>query len=68
MGKCFGGQLFFVCLILAVQGCTTRTWYESMQSAAQQSCRNQPPPEQARCDARLNKDDFDTYQKKRSKL
>jgi hypothetical protein len=66
MHKHFNLSLFVIFLISTLQACTTRVWYNSVQSAAQQSCRHQPPSEQARCEARLNKDDFDTYEKRRS--
>ena len=49
-----------------LSGCTTEMAYLSVQAAAKQQCQRQPPSEQAACQARLNKDDYDTYTKQRS--
>lgn len=57
--------LVSVVLIITMPGCTIRVWYGGMQAAAKQACLHQPPSEQSNCEARLNKDDFDTYQEKR---
>jgi hypothetical protein len=59
----------FLCLIpviACVPGCTARSWYEGMQNAARVACQQQPSSEQARCEARLNQQDYDTYEKNRS--
>jgi hypothetical protein len=61
---CFLSLLMVACL----PGCTTRGWYEGMQSSARMACQQQPSSEQARCEARLNKQDYDTYEKNRSAL
>jgi hypothetical protein len=55
---------FVVCL----PGCTARGWYEGMQNSAKVACQQQPSSEQARCEARLNKQDYDTYEKNRSAM
>lgn len=68
MRKHFNVSLVVIFLISTLQGCTTRAWYETMQSAAKQSCRHQPPSEQERCEARLNSEDYDTYEKRRSQM
>lgn len=60
-------RLFIV--LVATQllaGCTTQAWYYGMQNAAKQTCLRQPASEQERCDARLNKQDYDTYEKNRT--
>ncbi|HTD89648.1 MAG TPA: hypothetical protein VK663_03225 [Burkholderiales bacterium] len=59
----------WILMILAIQnltGCSTQAWYEGMQTAAKQSCQQQPSSEQERCEARLNKQDFDAYEKNRT--
>lgn len=48
-------------------GCTAGTVYRTMQAAAWQACMRQPPSEQERCEARINKDDFETYERNRSR-
>jgi hypothetical protein len=56
----------FLLIVLAIQmlpGCTTRAWYEGVQATAKQACLREPPAEQARCESRLNKQDFDSYVK-----
>ena len=68
MWKLFNAILCVVFLTPALQGCTTRAWYQTMQSAAIQACRHQPPPEQARCEARVNQADFESYEKQRSRM
>lgn len=47
-------------------GCTTRSWYDGMQNSARLACQQQPSSEQARCEARLNQQDYDTYEKSRA--
>jgi hypothetical protein len=51
---------------LLLQGCTTRAWYDGLQHSARQACLSQPSSEQARCEARLNRQDFDSYEKQRA--
>ena len=68
MCESFRVFLFFALFTALIQGCTTRAWYQTMQSAAMQACRHQPPPEQAHCEARVNKEDFETYEKQRSRM
>lgn len=53
--------------IALLPGCTTRGWYEGGRTGAQLACQRQPPSEREQCEARLNKDDFDTYQKNRAR-
>ena len=52
-------------LVLMLPACSTRAWYQTVQATARQECQRQPPAEQARCEAQLNKDDFETYEKMR---
>jgi hypothetical protein len=52
-------------VIACLPGCTTRAWYEGMQNSAKAACRQQPSSEQARCEARLNQQDYDIYEKNR---
>jgi hypothetical protein len=59
--------LFMVIVAIAcLPGCTTRAWYDGMQFSAKQSCERQPPSERERCEARLNKQDYDAYEKQRT--
>lgn len=53
-------------LLMCLPGCTTRAWYEGMQNSARTACQQQPSSEQARCEARLNRQDYDAYEKSRS--
>jgi len=58
----------FLLAVLTVQmlpGCTTRAWYETLQVTSKQACQRQLPTEQERCESRLNKEGFDTYEKNR---
>ncbi len=48
-------------------GCTTEMAYRSAQSAAEQQCLRQPPPEVARCQERIYRGDYPTYEKNRPK-
>lgn len=59
--------LFIVMMIPMLLGCTTRAWYDGVQATAKQACQRQPPSEQERCESNLNKDDFDTYEKNRTR-
>lgn len=49
-----------------LSGCTTRAWYETMQATAKQACRKEPPSEQERCEARLNRMEYEQYEKQRA--
>jgi len=53
-------------LAACLTGCTTRAWYDGMQNSAKSACQQQPSSEQARCEARLNRQDFDAYEKSRA--
>jgi hypothetical protein len=66
MTKFFPRCFVVIAAIFFLQGCTTRAWYDGLQHAAQQACLSQPSSEQARCDARLNRQDFDRYEKQRT--
>lgn len=50
----------------ALSGCTARGFYDGMQGAAKLNCQQQPSSEQARCEARLNQQDYDNYEKNRA--
>lgn len=57
----------FAALVFAtLSGCTTRAWYEGLQHSARTACQQQPSSERARCEARLNLQDYATYQKHRA--
>ena len=60
---CRGFLLIVIMLLMA--GCTMRAWYDGLQNSASMACQRQPSSEQARCDARLNKQDYDDYEKQR---
>ncbi len=61
-------QLFFCTglMLACVTGCSTRAWYGGMQQSAYSACQRQPSSEQARCEARLNRQDYETYVKSRA--
>jgi hypothetical protein len=52
--------------LACLPGCTARGWYEGMQSSAKIACQQAPSSEQARCEARLNQQDYHTYEKDRA--
>lgn len=53
-------------LAVVLAGCTTQSLYTAVQETSKQRCLRFPPAEQAECQAKLNKDDYDTYSKKRA--
>lgn len=52
--------------ILAISGCTTQAWYESVKQGAENNCRKQPPIESERCLENLNKKTYEEYDKERA--
>jgi hypothetical protein len=66
MPKRVYGFLILLTATAVLAGCTTRAWYEGLQNSAAASCQTQPSSERARCDARLNKQDYDSYEKQRT--
>jgi len=57
-------------LILAAplfSGCSAEMAYRGVQGAAEQACLRQPPPEVARCQERIYRGDYQTYEKERPK-
>ncbi|MCK9638254.1 MAG: hypothetical protein M0R41_18465 [Methylobacter tundripaludum] len=52
--------------MLAISGCTTQAWYESVKQGAENNCRKQPPSESDRCLESLNKKSYKEYEKERS--
>jgi len=60
-------SVFFAGLmLLCVTGCSTRAWYDGLQQSARSACQQQPSSEQARCEARLKRQDYDDYEKARA--
>ncbi len=53
-------------LFVALQGCTTQSWYAGMQNGAEQECRRKPGDEMQRCMERLKKQDYRDYEKERT--
>ncbi|HSD37061.1 MAG TPA: hypothetical protein VLC92_06110 [Rhodocyclaceae bacterium] len=53
-------------LVIALQGCTTQSWYAGMQSSAEQECRRKPGDEMQRCLERLKKQDYRDYETERA--
>lgn len=53
--------------MMAVSGCTTHAWYESVRQGAENNCRSQPPSESERCLENLNKKTYDEYEKERTR-
>lgn len=66
MLKLFRRYFLVTVAILLSQGCTARAWYDGLQNSAAQACQTQPSSERARCEARLNKQDYDAYEKQRT--
>lgn len=66
MPKRVYGFLILLAATAVLAGCTTRTWYEGLQNSAAQSCQTGPSSERASCEARLNKQDYDAYEKQRT--
>lgn len=58
-------SLLAACML---SGCSTRAWYGSLQSAAQQTCERQPAAARESCEARRHTQDFDTYNAQRKRL
>ncbi len=57
--------LFLVAATAQLSGCSSEMAYNTLQAAARQQCLRQPPSEQADCESRLSKDDYQTYNKQR---
>lgn len=55
-----------IAVLASLTACTTRSWYDGMQNSARVACQQQPSSEQARCEARLNQQDYDSYEKNRA--
>jgi hypothetical protein len=66
MTKYYSRSFVVIAVAFLLQGCTTRAWYDGLQHSARQACLGQPSSEQARCEARLNRQDFDSYEKQRA--
>jgi hypothetical protein len=65
MPKRLHGIILMFAAMPVLTGCTMRAWYEGLQSSAAQACQTQPSSERMRCEARLNKQDYDSYEKQR---
>lgn len=52
-------------VLIALPGCSARQWYEGAQTMAKQNCARQAPSEREQCEARISKDDYDSYEKQR---
>lgn len=59
--------IFLTFFMMAVSGCTTHAWYESVRQGAENNCRSQPPSESERCLENLNKKTYDEYEKERTR-
>ena len=55
------------CLIalLLLGACSSRAWYAGVQHGAEDACRRKPESEIQHCLDRLNKQDYDRYEKSR---
>ena len=49
-------------------GCTTQAWYEGVKMNAQNSCANQPSAAYQTCMSRINKQQYDQYEKERASV
>ena len=56
----------FALLSLLLTGCSASAGYRIMQETAKQNCQKQPPTERDKCEARIDKEDYETYEKNRS--
>lgn len=55
-----------LCVCLAVQGCTTRAWYEGFKTSQRQQCYKRISQDEIqRCLDRVNGTTYDDYQKAR---
>jgi len=55
-----------IALITVLGGCSTQAWYEGAKVSAENECAKQPPGAAQECRARLNKQNYDQYEKDRS--
>jgi len=59
------GAMLLVALA-ALTGCSAKSWYAGLQTAAENECRRLPPGETASCLARVNKMPYEDYERQRS--
>lgn len=52
-------------LALGLAGCSAKTAYQTLQATGHQQCLREPPSEQASCESRVIKDDYENYNKNR---
>ena len=50
----------------ALAGCSAKTWYAGLQTAAEIECRRLPPGETQGCLARVNRMPYEDYERQRS--
>lgn len=56
-----------VSLLPLLPSCATKDWYEVIQRAAQQRCQQQPETAREECERRLNKEDYESYERNRKR-
>ena len=64
MAAACGATLLLACA--ALSGCSAKSWYAGMQTAAENECRRLPPGETSSCLARVNTMSYEDYERKRS--
>jgi hypothetical protein len=52
--------------LAALAGCSAKSWYAGLQTAAENECRRLPPGETPGCLARVNKMSYEDYERQRS--
>ena len=52
-------------IALVSTGCTTRSWYEGLQSSAALECNRRPGSDREACLSQLNKLPYDQYERGR---
>lgn len=65
MRKAYGLLILAMSALPWLPGCSAEMAYRSGQSAAEQACLGQPPSEVARCQERIYRGDYQTYEKNR---
>ena len=61
-------RLLLATLTLALGGCSTQAWYESVKQSAELECQRQPAGSQQECRSRINRQDYGQYEKARDNV
>lgn len=55
-------------LAMLLAGCSTQAWYDGVRMGAESQCAKQPPGADTACRDRLNKKQYDDYERERSDI